>query len=164
MERESREWYFAYSSNLATVQMVKRTGPVREARRARLDGYRLAFNKNGSDGTGKANIVPDSVGIVWGVAYRCTPETLSRLDQYEGVAAGHYQRKVVQVRVDDGAELEAVTYVAGSAFVDNSLSPSPDYLQTIVSGAQEHELPDDYIRYINRLARQENAGHQGCSA
>lgn len=165
MESESREWYFAYGSNLATEQMVNRTGPIREARRARLAGYRLAFNKKGSDGTGKANIVPDSVGIVWGVVYRCTPETLSRMDKYEGVAGGHYQRKVVHVRVDDGAELEAVTYVAGTAFVDNSnsLSPRPDYLQTIISGAQEHELPDDYIRDIKKLARQENAGHQGRS-
>ncbi len=164
MASENREWYFAYGSNLDTAKMVNRTGPIREARRARLAGYRLAFNKKSLDGTGKANIVSDPAGTVWGVVYLTAPEALSILDKYEGVAGGHYQRKAVHVRVDDNGEIEAVTYVAGSAFVDDSLSPSCDYLQTILSGAREHKLPDEYILSISRLAKQENIGRQGYSA
>jgi gamma-glutamylcyclotransferase (GGCT)/AIG2-like uncharacterized protein YtfP len=157
MASEHQEWYFAYGSNLDTAQMVERIGPFirrREARRAWLDGYRLAFNKKGLDGTGRANIVPDPAGTVWGVVYLTTPEDLSKMDQYEGVPSGHYQRKTVRVRFEDGVELDAVTYVASSAFVDNSLRPSYDYLQAILKGAREHKLPEDYIISIDRLAKQ----------
>jgi hypothetical protein len=60
----SDQWYFAYGSNLSSEQKECRTGTIREARRARLDGYRIAFNKRGGDGTGKANIVLHPAGAV----------------------------------------------------------------------------------------------------
>jgi cation transport regulator ChaC len=156
----SDQWYFAYGSNLSREQKVNRTGPIREERRARLDGYRLAFNKRGTDGTGKANIVPDEGGTVWGVVYRCSPSALNEMDRHEGVSGGHYVRKTVRVRADDGEELDAVTYVAGSAYIDNSLTPSSEYLQTILRGAREHALPDEYVRGVEALGRQGNAGDQ----
>lgn len=64
-------WYFAYGSNLSTKQMENRIGSTRQAKRTRLVGYRLAFNKRGNDETGKANIVVDAKSTVWGVIYRC---------------------------------------------------------------------------------------------
>jgi len=154
----SDQWYFAYGSNLVQEQKVNRTGPIREQRRVRLDGYRLAFNKRGNDGTGKANIVPDEGGTVWGVVYRCSPSALKEMDRYEGVSGGHYVRKTVCVRTDDGEELDAVTYVAGSAYVDNSLTRSSEYLQAILRGAREHGLPDEYLRGVEALGRHGNAG------
>lgn len=156
----SDQWYFAYGSNLARDQKVNRTGPIREERRARLDGYRLAFNKRGTDGTGKANIVLHEGGTVWGVVYRCSPSALNAMDRYEGVPGGHYVRKTVRVRVDGGDELDAITYVAGNAFIDNSLTPNSEYLQTILRGAREHDLPDEYIRSVEALGNQSNAGNQ----
>lgn len=57
MSRMSDHWYFAYGSNLSTEQKERRTGFIREARCARLDGYHIAFNKRGNDGTGKANMI-----------------------------------------------------------------------------------------------------------
>jgi cation transport regulator ChaC len=152
----SDQWYFAYGSNLARDRKEGRTGHIREERRARLDGYRIAFNKRGTDGTGKANIVADQTGTVWGVVYRCSPKALEEMDRYEGVPGGHYVRKMVRVRVDSGDELEAVTYVAGEAFIDDSLTPSPEYLQTILRGAREHALPYDYIHGLEALGNRSN--------
>jgi len=163
MIKESKvndQWYFAYGSNLSRAQMEDRTGPIREERRARLDGYRLAFNKRGSDSTAKANIEPSPGKTVWGIVYRCSPDALCDLDTYEGVAGGHYVRQAIRVRLDGGGELEAVTYVAGKAFIDNSLTPSPDYLRTILEGAREHDLPDDYIRSVASLGSQ-RPGNKG---
>ncbi|GIW32793.1 gamma-glutamylcyclotransferase family protein [Meiothermus sp.] len=151
------QWYFAYGSNLSRRQMEQRTGPIREARQARLDGYRLAFNKRGSDGTGKANIVPDGGATVWGIVYLCRPDALREMDEHEGVAGGHYARYGIRIRLDDGDELDAVTYVAGKAFIDDSLTPSARYLATILDGARQHLLPDDYIRSIEALARPRSA-------
>ena len=154
MSPVSDHWYFAYGSNLATDQKEHRTGRIREAKRARLDGHRIAFNKRGRDGTGKANIVPDSDRTVWGVVYRISSEALDKMDKHEGVAGGHYSRNAVRVRCESGDETAAVTYVAGHAFLDDSLTPAPNYLQNILRGARDHNLPEAYIREIEEAACQ----------
>ncbi|MCX8037778.1 MAG: gamma-glutamylcyclotransferase [Candidatus Sumerlaeia bacterium] len=153
-------WYFAYGSNLVRDRMGRRTGNILEAKRARLEGYRITFNKRGNDGTGKANIAPNPGDTVWGVVYRCPPGALDILDGYEGVAGGHYARQKVRLRLDGGDELDAVTYVAGNAFIANSLIPSPKYLQTILRGAREYDLPEDYIRRVEALGTQRSTGDQ----
>ena len=51
-------WYFAYGSNMSRDRKEKRTGLIRSARKARLPGYRLAFNKDNHSGGAYANIVP----------------------------------------------------------------------------------------------------------
>ena len=150
----SDHWYFAYGSNLSTEQKENRTGSIREARRARLYRYRIAFNKRGSDGTGKANIVPDPNRTVWGVVYRCSSDALREMDRYEGVAGGHYARKTVRVRTEAGDELDAITYIAGEEFVDDLCIPSKQYLETILQGARHHGLPEDYIHEIQSVANQ----------
>jgi gamma-glutamylcyclotransferase len=140
------------SSNLDIDQKERRTGKVREGHRACLTGYRIVFNKLGSDGTGKANICPDESRVVWGVAYRCSQNALRKMDDYEGVPAGHYLRRDVQVHCDSGEILATVTYVAGEGYVRSSLAPAPDYLDRIITGARSHGLPEDYIQEIQRTA------------
>lgn len=157
------QWYFAYGSNLSRDQKEQRTGPIRQERRARLDGYRLAFNKRESDGTGKANIVTHPGETVWGIVYRCSPDALREMDKHEGVPR-HYVQQAVRVRVDSGEELDAVTYIAMDRFIDNSLAPSPEYLRTILCGAREHGLPDDYIRRVEASGNSRTAGDQQGSA
>jgi hypothetical protein len=78
------------------------------------------------------------------------------MDRHEGVPSDHYHRRQIRVRVDSGDELEAVTYVAGEAFIDDSLTPSAEYLQTILRGAREHGLPDDYIHGLEALGNRSN--------
>lgn len=148
----SDQWYFAYGSNLSTEQKERRTGTIREARSARLEGYRIAFNKRGGDGTGKANIVLHPGGAVWGVVYRCSPDALDMMDTHEGVGSGHYRRTRIRVRCEHGDDLDAVTYVAGDSSLDDSLVPAPNYLQTILQGARHHKLPEAYIREIEKAA------------
>jgi gamma-glutamylcyclotransferase (GGCT)/AIG2-like uncharacterized protein YtfP len=152
-------WYFAYGSNLSAEQKELRTGTIREVRVARLDGHRIAFNKRGIDGTGKANIVQDAAGTVWGVIYRCSAAALDDMDVNEGVAGGHYLRTDVRVRCESGDRMDAVAYIAGDTFVDDSLAPSGQYLDTILRGARQHHLPEDHIREIKRAA-QHDLGRQ----
>lgn len=121
----------------------------------RLDGYRIAFNKRGSDGTGKANIVPHPAGCVWGVVYRCSPAALEDMNTYQGVSGGHYRRARVCVRTEEGDAIDAITYLVGDSFVDNSLAPTDEYLQTILRGARDHGLPDTYIQVVKRAANRE---------
>ena len=146
-------WYFAYGSNLDPSRKEVRTGQLREARVARLDGYDIAFNKRGGVGRSYANIVRHDANTVWGVVYRCSPEALASLDKYEGVDGGHYRRAIVRVRCNDGDDVRAVAYIAGESFIDDSCSPSGWYLSRVLSGARHHGLPEDYVRRIQVAAR-----------
>jgi cation transport regulator ChaC len=147
-------FYFAYGSNMNLPRKEGRTGTVREARRARLHGYRFAFNKRsyGREQGVYANIVPDTDGVVSGVVYRCTAEVLDELDRYEGVAEGHYERLQVEVMTDDGETVTAVAYIAGKNQVCKEGRPARDYLRLILEGARANRLPPDYVARLEELA------------
>ena len=81
---------------------------------------------------------------VFGVIYRCGPEALVILDEYES----GYERQRVTVVDDRDKELEAVAYVAMPGNVTVARAPEPRYLQRVVRGARQHGLPEAYIRMI----------------
>ncbi|MCX7603953.1 MAG: gamma-glutamylcyclotransferase [Bryobacteraceae bacterium] len=141
--------YFAYGSNLSRSQMEKRLGRVPPARAARLEGWRLAFNKRGRPVY--ANIVRHAGGAVWGVLYECTEAELAVMDRYEGVAGGHYRRIVVEVETEDGGRLAAITYEACPQSVTEEHPPPPEYAARILQGAAEHGLPEAWLKEVLRL-------------
>jgi gamma-glutamylcyclotransferase (GGCT)/AIG2-like uncharacterized protein YtfP len=143
---------FAYGSNMDPDQRVLRAAPT-GACRARLPGYRLAFNKRSASGKNiYANIVPDPGGVVWGILFACSAGTMRALDLYEGVAGGHYDRVVVRVIPDSGPAREAFAYIAGEQYRAPAGTPSAGYLRRVLRGARAHGLPPDYIAAIERLA------------
>ncbi len=149
---ESDCWYFAYGSNLFPRRKVRRTGPIRRKLRCRLPGYRLAFNKRGSAGDVKANIVPDAESEVWGVIYLCSPLAMEKLDWEEGVHDGHYRRIQVEVLTEQEKAVSAVTYQATEQWTCAEERPCPSYAQLVIAGAEHHGLPPEYIQQLRRLA------------
>ncbi|HQR44097.1 MAG TPA: hypothetical protein PLX97_15485, partial [Gemmatales bacterium] len=49
-------------------------------------------------------------------------------------------------------QLECVTYIAGQNYACNEGIPARDYLQLILDGARDHDLPVWYQEDIRRLA------------
>jgi len=143
--------YFAYGSNMWIEQMVARIGPIGKGmdrpRIARLAGYRLAFNMRGDNGQVYANIMSPGQGVL-GVVYFCNEEALLKMDVYEN----GYQRRQVQVVLENGEEMNAVTYVADPVIGEDLSHPSAEYLQKILRGARQHGLPEVYIKEIEALA------------
>ncbi|HTB35675.1 MAG TPA: gamma-glutamylcyclotransferase [Reyranella sp.] len=145
-------WYFAYGSNMNAVRLfeerLKPEGVARGERVAgRLDGWRLAFNKRARTppGAGAGNIVPATGASVHGTLNLLPPKGFEILDRYEGVAGGHYERRLVPVvRAYTGAAIEAVTYVA--LLVGDELRPTRDYLGHLLAGRDL--LPDDYCAWL----------------
>ena len=141
-------WYFAYGSNMNAARLFEeRLKPEGVARGERiagwLDGWRLAFNKRARlpPGAGAGNIVPAPGEVVHGTLNLLPPKGFEILDRYEGVAGGHYERRLVPVvRADSGATIEAVTYVA--LLVGEELRPTRDYLGHLLAGRDL--LPADY--------------------
>ena len=150
--RRVDRWYFAYGSNLCIDQKQKRTGVIRRAVRCRLTEYRFAFNKRGRNGEVFANIMPAPGHEVWGVVYLCSPAALREMDKHEGVSGGDYRHLPIEVVTDDGEKLNALTYVAGVAFVCEERVPSKTYISRIMRGARHHKLPAAYIKAIRDLA------------
>ena len=146
-------WYFAYGSNMSALRLfderLKPEGvPAGERIAGRLDGWRLAFNKRGRTpvGAGAGNIVLAPGEAVYGTLNLLPAKGFEVLDRYEGVAGGHYERRIVPVvRGDTGEAVEAITYVA--RLVADGLRPTRDYLGHLLAGRDL--LPADYFRRLS---------------
>ncbi|MBY0317337.1 MAG: gamma-glutamylcyclotransferase [Reyranella sp.] len=148
-------WYFAYGSNMNAVRLFEdRLKPegvgAGERIAGRLDGWRLAFNKQGRvAGTGAGNIVPATEDMVHGTLNLLPEKGFEVLDRYEGVAGGHYERRTVPVwRVDTGITVEAITYVA--LLTGEGLRPTREYLAHLLAGRDL--LPETYCAWLGAMA------------
>ena len=133
-------WYFAYGSNMDPARLKMRCtdkgAPVVERVAGRLDGWRLAFSKQmlNRPGEGAANVMEDPAGEVEGTLNRMPALGLDLLDVNEGVAQGHYARRSVRVtRIDTGAAVDAIMYVALAAVLTD-LRPPRWYLDHLLAG------------------------------
>ena len=77
------ELYFAYGSNMSSARLRERVPAARSLGRGQLAGFRLAWNRPGQDGSGKANIVVAEAQIVWGVLYEFPESQWPTLDRFE---------------------------------------------------------------------------------
>ncbi len=133
-------WYFAYGSNMNVARLVRQRldpkGVTMGLRTGgRLDGWRLTFDKiaRTPEGSGAGNIVPAAGYCVHGTLNELPPAGFEILDFWEGVAAGHYERRIVPVlRADTGQSVQAVTYVA--LRVKAGLKPTREYLAHLLAG------------------------------
>ena len=147
-------WYFAYGSNmnparLADQRLKERAVQMGPRIAGRLDGWRLVFNKvaRAPAGAGAGNIVEAPSEVVHGTLNRMPEAGLAVLDIWEGVAGGHYARRIVPaVRADTGATVEAVTYVALK--VGEGLRPTREYLDHLLAG--KDLLPASYWEKLRR--------------
>jgi hypothetical protein len=137
--------YFAYGSNMSSARIGARlTAPVYVCT-ARITGYRLAFNKPGRDGTGKANLVPDAEGVAWGVVWRIAVQDWPRLDGFEP----GYARRACVVEGPEGDTRRVHVYLHAERGPD--VPPHAWYVQHVIDGAREHGLPEVYVESIARV-------------
>ena len=87
------------------------------------------------------------------LGYLFNSKAFEKMDYFEGVAGGHYERMPVIVERDSGGKAEAITYVAGKDFDCDSGKPCFGYLHKIICGAKQHLLPNDYVDQIESMAK-----------
>ncbi len=131
-------------------RMRERNAEFLERRKALLRGWRLVFNKvaHRNPGEGYANIAKDKKGIVEGVLYLITKEGLSNLDRYEGYPC-EYDRKVLEVVLEDGSRVKAWVYVAQPDKVRDGLKPSKEYLDHLLKGCDL--LSEEYCEMLRKI-------------
>ena len=137
--------YFAYGSNLCPQQMQTRCASARFVTVAALKDHRLCFPRISRTwgGGGVAGIVADSGATAFGVVYDITEDDLKIMDGYEG-HPHDYVRAEISVTPLEGDAFACWSYFAtpqeGAPFL-----PVSAYLARMLSGAEAHGLPQDYI-------------------
>jgi gamma-glutamylcyclotransferase (GGCT)/AIG2-like uncharacterized protein YtfP len=139
--------YFAYGSNMAMKTMESKCSQVSVVGPARVDGYRLAFNRRSvRTGTGVANIVPEPQSVVWGVLYGVSEHCLKALNRKEGYPWA-YDRLWLYVMLESGETRRALTYVVAEPEM-KEVKPSGEYIRAILSAATEQGLPSAYVQSL----------------
>jgi gamma-glutamylcyclotransferase len=144
--------YFAYGSNMLTARLRDRVGSVSNPTPYALEAHQLRFHKRSSDGSGKCNLIHtgDLRDVVYGVVFDIKDERLADLDRHEGLGDG-YRRSDHRLCLH-GSEQAVLMYVAEAGSIDDALLPYKWYLDLVVAGAEEHDLPRDYVSALRATA------------
>jgi AIG2-like family len=112
---------------------------------AELPGHRLAFLRRSIRWQGgAADIVPSPGDSVWGVLWEL-PLGLGELDAKEGSGKA-YRRRDVEVLTDGGPK-RAIAYEVIRKEA-RQVAPTGDYVETMLAGAREHGLPENWLQRI----------------
>ncbi|MFQ5769441.1 MAG: gamma-glutamylcyclotransferase [bacterium] len=143
--------YFAYGSNMSIKRLTKDNRiPSAVVKTAGfITGHILKFNKVSTDKSGKGHIedTGNQDDSVHGVVYEIDEREKGNLHEAEGLGKG-YNEKTVTVSTSEG-EIRAVTYYATK--IDDSLKPYTWYMNHVITGAKENNLPEDYITKLEQV-------------
>jgi cation transport regulator ChaC len=142
--------YFAYGSNMSTPRFSDRVSGMSKIGNGTLSGHALEYHKVSKDGSAKCDIAITEVddSIVIGIVFKLPDNQLVKLNDVEGYGKG-YDSKYVAISLENGSELEALTYFATN--IDKELKPYHWYKHHVVFGAQEHGLPYWYIERLKTV-------------
>ncbi|XP_014218192.1 gamma-glutamylcyclotransferase [Copidosoma floridanum] len=149
--------YFAYGSNMLTKRIHINNPTAVQRYIGKLKDYRLDFNMFAKRWHGAAaTIVPQQGSEVWGVVWEINMSNLPDLDNQEGVSSNVYCPKIVKIDTTGGKSLECRVYQQcqlPDKYVEPSLlppnrQPSLIYLNTMIKGAKEFNIPNDYIKFL----------------
>ncbi|MBT6136091.1 MAG: gamma-glutamylcyclotransferase [Rhodospirillaceae bacterium] len=141
---------FSYGSNMA-VKYLRESCPSAEPLiRASLPNVRIEFRRYSTDlGGGISTIMPAPGSRVEGVIYRIPKSEIEALDLLEDVDKGLYVRESYLVLGADGAWHTADLYRVANP--EGPFAPAAQYVEWMLEGAHEHQLPADYIAGLEAL-------------
>lgn len=145
--------YLAYGSNMLTQRLVARVPSASNPTCVALPGYQLRFNKRSEDCSGKCNIVKTDIAsdVVHGVLYDVDRAQLPLLDAAEGCGHGYYREDKLPFPAPGNESQIATVYIAEPNSIDDALVPYRWYWDLVMAGAQQHQLPQDYIAGIRAV-------------
>jgi gamma-glutamylcyclotransferase len=147
--------YFAYGSNMWREQMRQRCPEHELIGAAVLKDHALCFPRFSTiRQCGVAGIVEQPGAEVWGVLYRLNTRDLATLDKREGYDPAspphlnRYDRRTIRV-LRNGDTLDCLTYIARPE--PGTHIPSVEYMSAIITGAEEHGLPAEYVAALKKI-------------
>ncbi len=149
--------YFAFASNMSSEELGARCPNAEFISVAKLPDYRLDFTRYSEKRQGGvADVVASEGDQVWGALYELPENELPALNRKES-APSVYRHEDVDVVTTSGERVRAMTYM----IIDKvpTEAPGKAYLELILKGARERELPVDYLSALERIVPRE-AGEQ----
>lgn len=140
-------YYFAYGSNMSLARLRARVPSASRVGLYQLYEHELRFHKDGWDHSAKCDALftGNRQHLVYGALFSIEPTDKPALDQAEGLGCG-YEVKMVTVCNDNGQSVEAYTYFA--THIDKSLQPYSWYLNHVLIGAREIQVPEWYLQQL----------------
>jgi cation transport regulator ChaC len=135
--------HFAYGSNMSRALMERRCPTARALGAALLSGWRYVITRDGY-----ASVEPKAGGEVHGVLWRLAPRDLAALNAYESLDTGLYIRRMLAVTRED-RRASALVYIGRNGAEGR---PKPGYQDIVIAAAREWDLPETYIRTLERWA------------
>jgi len=149
--RDAKDDYnLSYGSNMNLMQIRERCGNSwrRVKEWTMCKAIKVVFDRPSSIlNGGVANLVEDPASKVFGVLFEINSSKCLQLCE---VYLNVYDRKELFVFVPDlGRELKAVAYIRTEP--ESIAKTSEGYLNTIIEGAKENCLPEDWIALLEKL-------------
>jgi gamma-glutamylcyclotransferase (GGCT)/AIG2-like uncharacterized protein YtfP len=146
-------YYFAYGSNMNALQMRKRCSTPKVVAIARLADYSVGFFGHCEIWDSAQETVVRAPGRdVWGVVYEIGNPDLEKLDAWQDVrmdGTGRYFHYPARVRGVDGLTYTVLFYKKDT--LGEPKKPSKPYLDFIITGAEEKQLPAAYIKELRAI-------------
>lgn len=139
--------YFAYGSNMSIARLRQRTPSAERVGTFILTGHELRFHQLSKDGSGKCDAYQTNnpLSQVYGALFEINEKEKPALDLAESLGVS-YGEKVVKIVSASGEVHEAITYYGLNTAP--SLKPFSWYLNHVVIGARESQLPAPYLKLI----------------
>jgi hypothetical protein len=144
--------HFAYGSNMSRALMARRCPTARPFGVGRVAGWRFVVNPEGV-----GSIAPVAGALLYGVLWQLGLRDLAAINAYESVDTRLYLRRVMAV-MHEGGRMPALVYVARRAGEGRA---RPGYVTLVVAAAREWDLPEPYIRSLQRWSP---SGWRGAAA
>jgi hypothetical protein len=133
--------HFAYGSNMSRPHMTARCPGATALGTATLAGWRFVINPDGY-----GSIAPHPGGLVHGVLWRLGLRDLAAINAYENIAGGLYLRRMLAIR-RGGRARSVLVFVATRR---GRGTPRPGYIDIVVMAARDWNMPEAYIRSLQR--------------
>jgi gamma-glutamylcyclotransferase (GGCT)/AIG2-like uncharacterized protein YtfP len=154
---DDKVYYFAYASNINHRRMHMGSPTAVFVSVAKLQDYEVVFQ--GADHAvwrgAMATVAPRAGSMVWGAVWEMGTRELDTLDKQERVHLGLMERLNVTVTKANGEDIQCFLYVQAE---DTPRLPSPHYLKVIIEGAEEVQLPKEYIDGLRAIKHNGNKG------
>ena len=136
-----RVQYFAYGSNMYLKQMNDRASLIYCKSTGFIRNYAFHYNKKSDDGSSKANIVRSADDLTYGVCFEIDEDGFSKVRKKEK----GYSETEIAFYTNEGDMIIVKSFISGSI---SDAAPSEEYMNTIIKGAIENAIPEEYINRV----------------
>lgn len=144
-------YYFAYGSNLLEARFKKHCPSAKRITVGKINNYRLDFGNHFSQNWNGhvATIVPEKNSYVEGVVWKIPDNEIKFLDDQEDVHRNTYNTLFVPVYIGNIIRYCYCYQLTDLPCQNNHNLPSKSYLETIIKGAKESNLSNEYLEFLS---------------